>query len=651
MAITHYGSIGVPADNGAQAGPTASFANPPIASMAAGDLVVIVAAYRGTGQTLAIGNAGGQSWTSNTNHNSSTATLTIRSFYCVFNGTWSAAPTVTVTSGTLAITAVMHVFRPTSGFTWSVVGINNPISQSAPGSPFTCTATSSSSGASGAFGIGVIATDDDNTWGTLASNWTQLGTGQYRNTQGNDTSIYFGYWLTDPGGNMTIRQATNGGDPYVEHALIFAATSSSISVTPGDGVLAATGFVPTVTASNHQTVTPGLGAAVLNGLAPTVQIGNNVFPGVGVAIVTGFEPTVQVSNNQRIDTATGQAEIVGLVPIVAVTNNQTIETALGQLNVTGFAPVVELPVVVQTDMGQVNAVGFEPVIAVSDHKTITPDTALALLEGLVPSVAVSNNILVTAALGEIVATGFAPTVSVSNNVQVDTALGEANLLGFAPSVQIPVLVETQTGVAVLNGFAPQVQAGNNVSADTSTGQAVIDGFAPTIAITNHIIVETGAGAGLLSGLAPLVEISDGQAVVTGTGVLAVTGFAPDIQTTNHVRVEPDLGQLLILGLAPTVQAAANVVAETGIGLVVLEGFAPVVTADQPFNGLDLERTTYKMLVSNQINHILLQAAPLVINLNSNSDQMALLEEQNQIILERSLDKMKVRPIEDGISLG
>jgi hypothetical protein len=67
MAITYYGSASRPADNGTNtSNPTA--VTPP-GGMLAGDLVLMIAQRRASSGTLAISNAGGQSWTSETQQN------------------------------------------------------------------------------------------------------------------------------------------------------------------------------------------------------------------------------------------------------------------------------------------------------------------------------------------------------------------------------------------------------------------------------------------------------------------------------------------------------------------------------------------------------------------------------------------------------
>src|SRR4030095_12276754 len=116
---TFFGVASVPNDNAAQPGPTPPAITPP-ALMQAGDLVVIYGQYRNIGITLSINQAGGQTWNTITANNGSNQSTAI--FWCTFNGTWSANPSIRVPAGnTLGLTSVMYVFRPTgSGFSWRV---------------------------------------------------------------------------------------------------------------------------------------------------------------------------------------------------------------------------------------------------------------------------------------------------------------------------------------------------------------------------------------------------------------------------------------------------------------------------------------------------------------------------------------------------
>jgi trimeric autotransporter adhesin len=105
--ITYIGSATNPADNAAP-GTSPVAVTPP--AMVAGDLVVMISHSRVTGNTHSLNVTGGQTWT--TEASGSTTNSTSRIFWCRFNGTWAADPSVSFTTATTA-GVVMHVFRPT----------------------------------------------------------------------------------------------------------------------------------------------------------------------------------------------------------------------------------------------------------------------------------------------------------------------------------------------------------------------------------------------------------------------------------------------------------------------------------------------------------------------------------------------------------
>jgi len=222
-----FASVSVPTDNGANAGTTATFANPPIAGMQAGDLVFVICSYRSASVTLTNSVSGGQTWSSGTNRQGASATLTVREFWCIFDGTWTAAPVFTNTTGTVALTAVMLVFRKSSGkhaFQTTRQDTTGTTDNAAPGSPFNCTVTglpTNVNGASAYIKIYYTATDDDNTWSLISGPTGVTFLGQFRNTQGTDTSIGVAYGVNIPDQDVVLRQATLGGDPYFAFGSMF----------------------------------------------------------------------------------------------------------------------------------------------------------------------------------------------------------------------------------------------------------------------------------------------------------------------------------------------------------------------------------------------------------------------------------------------
>lgn len=210
--ITYFNSNTNPADNGSLAGPTVSVTPP--GSMVAGDLVLMVCGYKNSGVTMSISQASGQTWTSETAGGGATSGVTIRLFWCRFNGTWGSDPSVTITSGTLAMSLQMHVFRPSSSSnTWSV---SNAIQVLDVGATNT-TGTSLQTLAVGDLGFAACITNDDNTYSNQSTDYTTAGTVQYRNLQGNDIAMGAQYRIettSSVSGQGRWQQVTNGNDTW-----------------------------------------------------------------------------------------------------------------------------------------------------------------------------------------------------------------------------------------------------------------------------------------------------------------------------------------------------------------------------------------------------------------------------------------------------
>jgi hypothetical protein len=226
---TFHGAIGVPADPGTSATSPVTFNSgaAPLSTMATGDLAIVYLYCRNASATFGINNAGGQSWTSETAHNGSAATLSGQVLWCRFNGSWSASPSFTY-SNTTNTNAVMIIFRPvTSTNSWGLSAASNTTQENT----LTSRAAAATFGAPADAGsytpaqnnnvsLLIVSTDDDNTWGTPSNGFTQITSpsSQFRNTSGSDASSAYSYLIQGTAASQTatgLTQATLGNDPGI----------------------------------------------------------------------------------------------------------------------------------------------------------------------------------------------------------------------------------------------------------------------------------------------------------------------------------------------------------------------------------------------------------------------------------------------------
>ncbi len=147
--------------------------------MVAGDLVIIYAQYRLNGATISISATGGQTW--NTAATNTGTNLTYSVFWCRFNGTWAANPSVTIGAGTNALSAIMYVYRPGDGnSSWGLNVGPNYSSTTATAQSITGLTTTAPKTVT----MGFWASASANTWTTLTgAGWSKTGiVAQYRNT-------------------------------------------------------------------------------------------------------------------------------------------------------------------------------------------------------------------------------------------------------------------------------------------------------------------------------------------------------------------------------------------------------------------------------------------------------------------------------------
>jgi hypothetical protein len=214
MRIDYFASASTPPDNGTNnTNPTVVI---PPAGMQAGDLVLMIAQSRDSTATIAISNAGGQSWTSEAQQNQTNCR--IRLFWCRFNGTWTANPSVSF-GNTNPHTVVMHVFRPSNtNSVWEVDVPQVSGNYTAPPPPYTVTIPGITTITDGALVFATWASSDDNRWGSLTGGWSTPGSAQYRNRfffgffGSSQTHAYRVMTIAGATGNVSKNQLTLGGD-------------------------------------------------------------------------------------------------------------------------------------------------------------------------------------------------------------------------------------------------------------------------------------------------------------------------------------------------------------------------------------------------------------------------------------------------------
>lgn len=227
--ITYFGTAANPSDNGTSVATTVAVTPP--GSMTTGDLVILTAYQRGTA-TFSISATGGQSWTSETRHQGTTATLSMQVFWCRYNGTWGADPSILFSAGTNT-NVVMNVFRPTSSsYSWakdpySSAGADNNVisSYAATTSVALIVGTPQNNNT---VTLGIFSSDDDNTWSFfVGTGWVAVTSpaAQFRNTSGSDISSAYAYIIQTSGAadlaNPQMNQATLGADGGIKGSYTF----------------------------------------------------------------------------------------------------------------------------------------------------------------------------------------------------------------------------------------------------------------------------------------------------------------------------------------------------------------------------------------------------------------------------------------------
>jgi hypothetical protein len=240
MAITFFGVATTPADNSTQADNATVVVTEP-ASMVAGDLCVLIGtAGIATAAGITLSQQGGQTWDALAEH-TATAAATQKIWWCKFNGTMSAHPSLAFTNyaGSIPCSVQLLVFRPTSGTdTWAVDTAIAYTDFTAPGSPFTMTVTGITPTAAETVSIaGWVATGTAITLSSLSgTGWSQTSlNAQYRDTSGSDITVGYAYNIkssSSPTNNVSL----NGSAGLPGTKFIIAFSDTAVVFNPGFAV-------------------------------------------------------------------------------------------------------------------------------------------------------------------------------------------------------------------------------------------------------------------------------------------------------------------------------------------------------------------------------------------------------------------------------
>jgi hypothetical protein len=118
-------------------------------------------------------------------------------------------------------------------------------------------------------------------------------------------------------------------------------------------------------------VNPGVGVVALTGYAPTVDqtADQSAAPDAGSLLITGHVPVVTQSSGATASPGVGSVALSGYAPSIAQTANQEALPNAGALVITGYAPAVTQASAsneAQPDAGAIAIVGYAPTMAQSE---------------------------------------------------------------------------------------------------------------------------------------------------------------------------------------------------------------------------------------------------------------------------------------------
>lgn len=518
MAIAYFNSAATPADNGTQAGPTVAVTPP--ASMVTGDLVLLVAGYKASGVTFAMSVTGGQTWTALTQFGGATSGVTGRLFWCRYNGTWAANPSVTITAGTLAMSVQMHVFRPTTGTnTWSVF---SPIEvkDAAANSNMTIDFLEMTAGD---LGFGAFISNDDNTISNATpSTFVTAGTAQYRNLQGNDISMGAQYRIetgTTTDKFPAFSQATLGADTYGMCQLVFRETSSGTSITADPGTYNLTGTAATLTAQRK--ITADAGAYGLTGVDASLSKGFRMVADPGTFNLSGTDAGLTAQRKIVADTGAYLLSGTDATLTKAGLTHYTLVADSGTLAMTGQSANLTKGFKLSADAGGYVVTGTDANLTA--QRKLIADAGGYVLSGT--SAGLFANRLLSASPGIYTYTGQDATLTKStvNNYSISADSGSYVLNGVAANLLHHKYLSGLPGAYVITGQDAELtyQPAGAYELNADPGSYSLNGTAANLTVQR--LLTAVAGNYILSGTdvnllrTYRLEAEPGIYILTGTG--------------------------------------------------------------------------------------------------------------------------------------
>lgn len=514
MAITLFGVATNPADSANALGPTIDIT--PVASMLDGDLVVVSVRYRASTATLTVAEAGGQSW-SQVGAQYNATNIRAALFWCRFNGTWSANPSFTVTTGALNIDAQMLVFRPTSAaYTWTLESGPNAATYTAPLTPFTVTRAGRDTTAASTVTIAAFHSVDDNSWGALAgSGWSKTGLGaQYRNvgpTTAPDNSSSFAYNIqTSPatlpsvlqdqtalGGDAGSTSLTTFAETLVEPALVGQFSTSSAApinrsfteaALLGMQAAAAVGTALGVTEQGNNTNAPTDGAAAAGGLGDLLSLIGTEVESVGIVSAVG---AVVVEVATAI-TSVAATALLGAIQVQVYTAGPSIEIEVG-----GTASAAQ---------SQPLATSI-PVVGIQGVNTTTNAGATTVQVNIRNDTALPGDVWATAAVGQLGVAADRSPASVEGSAVAETMLGAATVAEIDSGL-------ITGSIGLVTPYAAASTPIASVSASAALG----------VLVTPHTAVIPIAGAAAAAALGTTLPVTPTFAIHEAGGVQSVAAY-------------------------------------------------------------------------------------------------------------------------------